>query len=270
MNTRLITAPLTLLLGLLASAACGGGSAGSTSPTPGASATVRPPSPETSRTLVSPTPEASSTPHSGCELEPAACEFVADIADYVAAGDASAIVALLEPRMYTCPGDPGEIRGLGGPFPLCDGQPRGTELPGLPLTIPQVGLVISTEQLLSRLSDAFAGARSTVSDANGDGSPRVVSYAYRSPDPRYGEAVAAVLSWIAPATDFADVDPVTGTRRFVAAIVGTPSAPGTYRVTEYSLSLDLGDPLGPDDLLFAGGIAPEIPRFGGYTFVPWP
>lgn len=266
MNTRSIPAPLTLLLVLLASAACGRGSGGSPSPTPGASATVPSPSPETSRTVVLATPEASSTPHSGCELETAACQFVADIAGYVAAGDASAIVALVEPRMYNCPG---EITGLGGPFPLCDGQPRGTELPGVFYTIPQVGLVLSAEQLHARLTDAFESARPTVSDANGDGSPRVVSYAYLSPDPRHRASVAAVLTWIAPATDAVGIDPATGTRRFVAAIVGTPSANGDYRVTEYSRSLDLGDPLGPEDLLFAGGVAPAIPRFGGYTFRPW-
>ena len=183
----------------------------------------------------------------------------------VSSGDVPGIVGLARTQTYNCPGD---APGLGGPLPLCEGRPKGEQLTGIYFTIPQVGGALSLGQLTALLAGAFDDASQGLSDSFGGSGPAILSYGCDINDSQCSLRVAIVISWIGPAQNFADIDPRTGTRRFIMAFVAEKSSSGSFAIIEYSAAMDEAVAAQQTQVI-SGGRAPFISRFSSFEFYRW-
>ena len=133
------------------------------------------PAPQATATAVPPSPTAgvTATPAlAACPVDPGACAFAAQLNGWIANKDIDAIVAHSAPREWECPGP--RPRGMGDPFPLCEGSTAGERRSGFPLhAFQSEGSVLSQPAYRDFLRGWVESAAPSRGDEFGPGAARV-------------------------------------------------------------------------------------------------
>ncbi|MGH2587567.1 MAG: hypothetical protein ACRDJE_21830 [Dehalococcoidia bacterium] len=216
---------------------------------------------------------------STCPLDEAACAFAEQLGGWVATGDLDAIVAQSAPGSFRCEG-PDPDHGLGRPYSVCDGVPRGEHREGYPVgRLNSEAGVLSAAFFREELAGWLAWSRATaVGEADGFGSDGRQIMSLACPLLRDGvrqaeDAGACAGEYVVVFSGlYHSGGPMPAVFRGAGIFLVRREGDGSHRVIGFAQGGLLGDDPrvvlgGGSGTVFGFPFAPGHPVFG--TFLPW-